>query len=176
MRNNKGKKRLFLALWPDDPVRQQLNSILGKLNEQSFNGSSAVSQENLHMTLLFLGDVHESEMVDLISSLENISVLPFTLSIDRWGHFHKPGILWLGITEIPDQLNQLFKQIKAIVAKHIKGVPLKKFKPHITMLRKAKSLPQVHDFEPIEWQINSFVLVESILRSEGVEYKVLQEW
>jgi len=33
-----------------------------------------------------------------------------------------------------------------------------------------------HDFEAIEWPIESFALVESIMRPEGVEYKVLHEW
>ena len=128
------------------------------------------------MTLLFLGDVHENDIVNLVTSLDNVSFLPFMLKIDRWGFFHKPGILWLGSTEKPDELTQLYKQIKKIVVKHLNGVSNNDFKPHISLLRNAKSLPQVNDFEAIDWFVDSFALVESKLQPEGVEYAVLNEW
>lgn len=128
------------------------------------------------MTLLFLGDVYEKDALNLITALDSISFSPFQLTINRWGHFHKPGILWLGSTQNPEALNQLFKQIKCCITKYLNGVSIKSFKPHITLLRNAKTLPQVNDFEQIDWLVDSFVLVESKLRPVGVEYSVLHEW
>ena len=175
MKSNKNKKRLFLALWPDDAIRQQLNRVLPDTGIQLLDGSP-VRSDNLHMTLLFLGDVQNSDAQNLITSLDSVSFTPFTLSVNRWGHFHKPGILWLGVSDEPYELQQLYKQIKVIVIKHLNGVTSKSFKPHITLIRNAKTLPQVTDFEEIEWFVDSFALVESKLRSEGVEYTVLQQW
>jgi len=173
---NKGKRRLFLALWPDENVRRQLFAVLSRGGHLMSIDGSPVNHENLHMTLLFLGDVHAGEAINLITSLDNVVFAPFDMAIDRWGYFHKPGILWLGATENPDELNQLYKQIKRIVARYLNGVSNNQFKPHISLLRNAKSLPQVNDFEAIDWHVNSFVLVESKLRPDGVEYTVLQEW
>lgn len=170
----KGKKRLFLALWPDDEVREQLNAVLKKVGH--LDSGASVNRDNLHMTLLFLGDVYEKDALNLITALDGISFLPFVLTINRWGHFHRPGILWLGATQNPEALNQLFKQIKGCITKYLNGVPIKSFKPHITLLRNSRTLPQVDDFEQIDWLIDSFVLVESKLKAEGVEYKVLKQW
>ena len=128
------------------------------------------------MTLLFLGDVPSSESENLKIALDNISFKPFTMTINQWGHFHKPGILWLGLSEKPDELKALYKQIKKSVLKHLRGVSNNDFKPHISLLRNAKTLPQVNDFQAIDWHVNSFVLVESKLLPEGVVYTVLNEW
>ena len=170
------KKRLFLALWPDDDVRKQLTTVLKSAGHSILNDGTPVKSENLHMTLLFLGDVSASESVNLLASLDSVSFQPFNMRVDQWGHFHKPGILWLGLSENPDELKGLYKQIKKIVLKHLNGVSTNDFKPHISLLRNAKSLPQVNDFEAIDWYVNSFALVESKLHSDGVEYAVLKEW
>ena len=170
------KKRLFLALWPDDDVRRQLSTVLEGAGHPMLSGGTPVRHENLHMTLLFLGDVSSREAENLKTSLDSISFKPFTVTINQWGHFHKPGILWLGLLEKPDELKVLYKQIKKNVLKHLRGVSNNDFKPHISLLRNAKTLPQVNDFEAIDWHVNSFVLVESKLFSEGVVYTVLNEW
>ena len=176
MRVNKVKKRLFLALWPDDDVRNQLTTALKGAGHSILSSGAPVKPENLHMTLLFLGDVSSSESVNLMTSLDSVSFQPFGMRVNQWGHFHKPGILWLGLSENPDALKGLYKQIKKIVMKHLKGVSNNDFKPHISLLRNVKSLPQVNDFEVIDWHVNSFALVESKLHSDGVEYTVLKEW
>ena len=67
------KKRLFLALWPDDDVRNQLSAVLKSAGHPILSGGTPVKPENLHMTLLFLGDVSESESVNLVASLDNVS-------------------------------------------------------------------------------------------------------
>ena len=121
----KTKKRLFLALWPDAHVRRQLNSILQNTDSLLLSSGSPVKVDNLHMTLLFLGDVSHADAQNLITSLDNVSFYPFTLAIDRWGHFSKPGILWLGTAEVPSELNHLYKQLKTLVPKYVKGVSIK---------------------------------------------------
>ena len=176
MRPPKTKKRLFLALWPDEAVRQKLSALLQNSDSLLLASGSPVKAENLHLTLLFLGDVSHADTINLVTALDSVSLNPFTLSVNRWGHFAKPGILWLGVTEIPDALKQLYKQLQILVPKTVKGVSTKDFKPHITIIRNINYLPEVIDFKSIKWEINGFSLVESKLRPEGVEYTVLHQW
>ena len=49
------------------------------------------------------------------------------------------------------------------------------YKPHITLARHAKYLPDIN-FEPIVWRAELFCLVESCSESGGVSYKVRQQW
>jgi 2'-5' RNA ligase len=49
------------------------------------------------------------------------------------------------------------------------------YKPHITLARHARYLPNIN-FEPIVWRAESFCLVESCSEPSGVNYKVRQQW
>lgn len=176
MATSKKTKRLFLALWPDESVRAQLNNVLQNTDSLLLSSGAPVNTENLHMTLLFLGDVSHANALNLVTALESVSLNPFTLSVNRWGHFAKPGILWLGVTEVPKELKQLYKQLQILVPKTVKGISIKDFKPHITLIRNINYLPQVIDFDEIKWKVNGFSLVESRLYPEGVVYTVLESW
>lgn len=135
----------------------------------------AVSFENLHLTLLFLGQLPTAKIAGLDSNLLRISMQPFSVVLDRWGHFSKPGILWLGFSQPVAPLLQLQADVLAL-CKHYHSGANKMYKPHVTLFRKLNHLPQLGKFEPIEWFVDGLVLVESSTCPEGVKYQVLQEY
>jgi len=51
-------RRLFFALWPDDDTRQLIRNNLKKVIQHG--GGKRVPEENLHLTLSYLGSVDEA--------------------------------------------------------------------------------------------------------------------
>jgi len=175
--SKQSKKRLFIALWPDNETRRQVCQLQQALNfDADLSAASPVDENHIHITLHFLGSVREQEIPVLMQALENVSGYPFEIDLDRLGYFSKPNILWLGCTDHPETLNALHKTTGQAVKKCLPGYQQKKLVPHVTLFRKAIQLPQKENIETIRWHADSFVLVESKTYTEGVQYRVLQQW
>jgi len=112
----------------------------------------------------------------LIQALRNVSGHCFEIELNRLGYFSKPGILWLGCDSHPDALNELHKTTGQAIKKSLTSYQQKKLVPHVSLFRKAMALPKTDNIETINWQADSFVLVESKTYSKGVQYRLLQQW
>jgi 2'-5' RNA ligase len=169
--------RLFLGLWPDDNERRQVKKLQDKIGlDAGLNTASVVKLENLHITLHFLGDVNKSDTLMLLASLDKVSSGPVDLTLDKFGYFSKPKILWIGCTEAPQALFELVKSTKCCVRSVMKNYHQKNFIPHITLFRKASRLPELREMPHINLKFDSFALIESSMHPEGVKYSLLQEW
>jgi 2'-5' RNA ligase len=169
-------KRLFVALWPDMPVRQQISAVQKQVTTATGMLDGAVAFENLHMTLQFLGDMPLAAIDKISASLAYVTAQPFHLTLDRWGQFAKPGILWIGPGEPVAPLQRLQADVISVLKTRAGGARERPYKPHLTLFRKVSHLPAVDAFEPVEWLVDRFVLVESNTHPDGVKYKVLQEY
>ena len=171
------RRRLFLALWPDDDTRRQLANVQAMFNRNPrLKKAKPVSVENLHITTHFLGAVTEDTHRRLESRLNDVRASACTLVIDRWGYFPKAKVLWLGAQTSPVALTELVEQTQTCVQACLQGYSQKRFVPHVTVFRKARHPLEADEFEPIEWLIDRHALVESITHPEGPEYRVLKEW
>lgn len=172
-----GTQRLFLALWPDQAIRRRLAATQKLLaTNPRLRYAKPVSSENIHLTLHFLGDVAEARIPHLESCLAAVSAEPFCLIIDRWGYFPKAGVCWIGATKTPEALTSLLAQTAVCITDEIECYRQSRFTPHITLFRKARHPLDIEPFEQCEWKAESFALVSSLTRPEGVEYTVLREW
>lgn len=170
------RRRLFLALWPDDITRKKLADVQKQLSRnERLKSARPVAVANLHITSHFLGAVTEEVHTQLEELLYGVKAQPCTLVIDRWGYFPRAKVLWLG-GKSSEALNDLVEQTKACIQQCVDGYEQNRFVPHITVFRKARHPLEVDDFHPIEWSIDRFALVESITHPEGPEYRVLKEW
>ena len=167
--------RLFVALWPDVVTRDAIAALQRQVMLSSGRTEGAVAYDNLHLTLAFLGEVARSDADALQARLASVSFLPFHLELDRWGHFTRPGILWLGCQAAPEELYAL----QADVGRACKGFGQARrerdWTPHVSLFRKLHRLPEVAAFESVEWLIDRIVLVASDTRPEGVRYRVIHE-
>lgn len=167
------KQRLFFALWPDSNARQALSDLVADL---SLNGGREVHAEDLHITLLFLGQV----TADLYSCVEQIAgkikAPLFHLKIDTIGYWQRPRIIWCKPTKIPSELTELvFDLQKGVLTCGFK--PEKRvYTPHITLVRKARSISSYLLDHPIDWNPAEFVLVTSDSGKRVPRYTVLKRW
>ncbi len=169
------QQRLFVALWPDAQTRRQIAAVQKQVMTRAGLLDGAVAFDNLHLTLLFLGNVSSADIARLQNHLSRVASMPFHLMLDRWGQFSKPGILWIGPQQTPAPLQQLHGDVAA-ASRDVVSVRESRYIPHVTLFRKLQRLPPVDAFEPVAWLVDRFALVASNTRPQGVQYRVLQEF
>lgn len=164
-------KRLFFALWPDQTTRQQCQQVIQSLPGQG----KPVLANNLHVTLVFLGNIDQARQAAITKAANTINIQPMRLIFNHLNFWKKPAVVCLVAEQVDPAVSNLVAQLSTS-ARQL-GIPLdeRPYKPHITLLRKAKS-PVMIDFNPIHWQTDSFCLVESCSTPVGVEYRVIKRW
>jgi len=159
--------RLFFALWPDSGTRTALMQL------QAGMQGRVVPYDNLHLTLIFLGQQPTALLPALKNLLMHIPATTLRLTIDRLGYFPRKRIAWAGMHAVPHTLLALHQSVTEGLTRA--GVLLREehdFKPHITLARDA-ALPTDMVFTPIAWQADEFALVQSKTETDGARYSVL---
>lgn len=165
--------RLFFALWPDDIVRARLTSVMDQLPERL---GRRVPLRNIHITLVFLGEVTEDVAQGLLGDASKVCAEPFSLVLDHSGWWRGPRVVWLGAEAVPEPLAHLVEQISAVARSHGLQLEERPFRAHLTIARKVARHPRPIRFAPIHWQINEFCLMESTQQENGSVYDVRGRW
>ncbi len=165
--------RLFFALWPDDTTREKLAAVADRLAPDC---GRKVSKQNLHITLVFLGNVEDSRLDGLLAGVAGIHADNFSLRLDTIGWWKRPRILWLAPSTIPTGVSRLVSMLNACLKEAGFQLEDRPYRPHLTLARKVVKLASEIDFEPIQWNISHFSLIESNTLSEAVEYSVRDSW
>lgn len=165
-------KRLFFALWPSDKTREQIDVLNQPIKSAELK---KVKPENLHVTLVFLGNV-EAETEQLIrQKASTVFAQPFCIAFEQLDFWQKPKVLCLTTKQYDSRLLNLANTLKAMVEQCGIKTEERPYRPHVTLARKAKFCEHLK-IEPIEWLAQSFCLVESRSTSAGVRYTVIQSW
>jgi len=169
-------ERLFFALWPDDAVRQSLHVWQhGKLPMPG----RWVAAANLHLTLLFLGNVTADVRDCLCKGADSLELPQFSLTLDTAGCWPKPKVAWLSASEGAPGLSALVSAVRQIASDCGLQPETRDFVSHVTVARKLKRPPPTweHSAAPaIIWPVSEFALVRSETRSEGVLYQPVRRW
>ncbi len=103
----------------------------------SLPGARAVPEEQIHITLRFIGEVDGTTFLDIKEILEKVHVSEFTLGIAGVGHFPprgKPRVIWAGL-QPTEELVKLKRQIDTRLIECGIAPDTRKFSPHITLAR-----------------------------------------
>ena len=138
-------------------------------------GFRPVHPQNVHVTLVFLGNVDVAFELLIKRSVAGISFKPFVLTFDLLSYWSRPKILCLTCSQLDDEVEMLVDALNREVASCGLQTDTRPYQPHITLARHAKYLPDIK-LEPIVWRAESFCLVESCSEPEGVCYKVREQW
>jgi 2'-5' RNA ligase len=130
--------------------------------------------ENLHNTLVFIGNVEQSRLEALQLAAQEVSGSAFELRFDvahYWGHNH---IVYAAPGHVPQQLAQLVSSLEQHLGMHHFKFDRREYKPHVTLLRNARwtdvPLPAM---QPVCWQVQDFALVQSGQQNGLANYQVL---
>ena len=91
------RQRLFFALWPTDVIREEIVSTFNQSPQSRLKGKRVLSS-NLHITLHFIGYVTQQQRDCLHQAARSVMAAPFNLELDRYGHFYRARVFWMGLT------------------------------------------------------------------------------
>lgn len=136
--------RLFIAI----PIPQTIRVLLHAMG-RSIHGCRPVPEEQIHITLRFIGEVDGTVFTDIREILSTVSIPPFSIRVKGVGHFPprgKPRVIWAGIDR-NEPLISLKRKVDMKLASC--GIPAdgRKFSPHITLARiNSSSLDRITAF------------------------------
>ncbi|MFL6748532.1 MAG: RNA 2',3'-cyclic phosphodiesterase [Sphingomicrobium sp.] len=166
--------RLFVAIRPPQVIRERLLDLMEGDRDLRWQ-----SDEQLHLTLRFIGEVERPVAEDIAAALAQIRFPRFSLALDGIGRFekHRHGALWAGV-QPRDQLNSLAAKVERACQSAGIEPERRAFHPHITLARWKGRAPAVGRYleqngrlmsDP--WPVDEFVLYESRLGREGAHYE-----
>ena len=170
-------QRLFLALWPDEPLRQALAGFIEPLVPPSTG--RPVPARNLHVTLAFLGNVI-TERLAVVHEVVGNAVPPFVpLAFDRVAHWPKARLLCLEASTLPEAFRESVVQLHHELRQAGFSLDERPFRAHITFVRNV-NLPAgstyTREIPPFRWPVAGMALVASKQERGGSEYRVLMHW
>ena len=175
-------KRLFIAIkiLPDKDFLDQLFQLKAHLRHERIKW---VEENNIHVTLKFLGDTEVKKIKDIERVLQQVasSHSPFVIRLVRLGIFgsrYDPRVIWVGI-EPYDHLVMLMRDVHAGLKTIGYQPDRQNLVPHLTIGRirelRDRQLFQtiIEKFSGIssqEMTVKECILYESILKKEGPVY------
>lgn len=176
--------RLFVALVPPPAVRAALIGVMGGVPDARWQ-----RDDQLHLTLAFLGDVDRNRANDLVAALGEFRTGPFALALAGYGSFDaarpgRVGALWIGVQPSEPLAALAAKVRRAAIGEGI-APDARKFRPHITLARfpargvMPESLARFLEAGPApagEWTADAMTLFESRLGQGGAHYEPMAEF
>jgi 2'-5' RNA ligase len=128
--------RLFTAINFNKDIKDKIWKAVSLLKEESISGNFTL-YDNLHLTLIFLGEIRESAMGDIKKIIDNIESSSFTLTINGVGKFKRAGgdIFFLSLQK-SQELIRLHSELMNLRSLGI-FVEEREYTPHLTLGREV---------------------------------------
>ena len=176
-------KRLFLAVPVSAELKEKIVPVLQQLSETGAD-LNVVSEENLHLTLKFLGGVEEKSIPKIIKNISALHQQPFSLTLCGVGVFPAVArirVIWIGIQDsalvsLMKKINQALNFIRSREQEET---------PHLTLVR-MKSGKHTDEVQQLvekyqhtffgAMRVDRIILYESELGREGPKYTIMKEF
>jgi RNA 2',3'-cyclic 3'-phosphodiesterase len=168
--------RQFFAI----PLPSELRNRIGKISDpyRDIKGLKIVKPDNLHLTLVFIGDIDIKDRLERIRKLQFSPFDLYTKSVRLFPE-RKPRLIWMEVSQ-PDELSVLRKNLADIF-----GID-EKFRAHITIARikwlspeNKKLLMEMttrNNTCNFSFRVDHFNLYNSELNSDGPSYRVIESF
>lgn len=179
------KTRTFIAIDSDAALQRRAGGVIDRLQPYA-PGARWIEEEDLHLTLLFLGDLSDAEIAETCSGAEWVAKAnaPFRLRVQGVGAFPdvaRPRAVWLGTGEGREAVCRLQTDLDDALAHLIVRPEKRGFVPHWTLARLgrrqdrvsdnlAETLAGLADHDTGELSVAEIVVFASELRPAGPEY------
>ncbi len=171
--------RVFVALELPQKTRENLTRSADQL-KQFAEGGNFVSEKNYHLTLHFLGEVAERELIFVQSAMDGIRDLPAPqLAMHQFVILRGSDVVCVKLRQQANTLTTLHDKLGELLEENGFDVEHRAYRPHITVARKHSfTLP----FSEVTKNIDVFnkpfdatevVLYQSVLGQGEPVYKEL---
>ena len=115
-----------------------------------------VPEENLHVTLAFLGNITPAQKAFLLAQASQITIPAFSLNFDHIGYWPSSRMLWLGTHQASNHLLDLARQLQQMAKAAGVHQLDRTYVPHITLRKQVPPSSQVILERQYEQEIFSF--------------------
>ena len=180
--------RTFIAI--DIPPTTEIRNLLADFHKNMSGVDIKYTDlSNHHITLAFLGETTNDQVIDICKNLNYIKLLVSKIEIDFEGiglfkNGHNPSVIWIGIKP-NDLLQNLYKKVNRVAESHGFTFEKQKFSPHLTLGRIKRTYPN-HNLNLLKAKyhesffgkalVTEFVYYQSILTPQGPIYKPIQKF
>ncbi|SFK59984.1 2'-5' RNA ligase [Nitrosomonas aestuarii] len=172
--DNHKPARLFFAVQPANTIQKQLGNLAKKLAIEW--GGRCIKPDNIHLTLLFLGETKMDKIDLLRTAVTNITGKRFDLTIQKTGFWKRNQIIYAHADTYPPELFSLVDAIKNTLRDSGFKFDDRAYKPHITLVRKTTLYTPPETLQPIEWPVKEWLLMQSKQTDQGIRYIILDRW
>lgn len=172
--------RLFVAIRPPAAIRALLLGAMGGIS-----GARWQSEDQLHLTLRFIGDVDRHLADDIHAALGAIHHAPFEIALNGIGAFDRrgqPDAVWAGVTP-HEPLKALHKKVDVALTRVGIAPDERAYLPHLTLARLKRNsgpvgnlLEQSGGLTSPVFTVAEFALFESALTPEGAVYSIIERY
>jgi len=172
--------RLFVAIRPPDRIRDLLLGAMGGIS-----GARWLNDDQIHLTLRFIGEVDRHQAGDVHAALGGIHHRGFEIAINGVGTFDRrgrPETVWAGVAP-HEPLKSLHNKVDQAMARVGVAPDQRAFFPHITLARLKPSsgsvrnlLEQSGGLKSDAFRVDQFALVESKLTPDGADYTIVETY
>ena len=177
--------RLFTAI-----EAPQFPKILELMEAVKRSGADVklVETYNIHITLVFIGEIPESKLDLVKEAVSSISFNSFKIKLKGTGAFpnlSRPRVIWVGIEEGLQELRTIRGALlKELLARGIRPEDEKEFSPHLTigrvkgptnLLNLINVINEYQNTDFGEFIVNKVTLFKSTLTPKGPIYDPLLE-
>ncbi|PIS34928.1 MAG: RNA 2',3'-cyclic phosphodiesterase [Parcubacteria group bacterium CG08_land_8_20_14_0_20_43_9] len=178
--------RVFIAInFPED-----IKDRLLRFEKEYKIPAKWVGRENLHITLNFLGNLDDNQLVETIETAKRVcaSRNPFRVGLKRicYGPPKKipPRMVWVEMEE-----SQELSKLQADLENNLFNLPSyqykerenRSFRPHVTLarirafeFRALTEQPEIDEEINLSFEADSVEVMESELKRRGAEYAILE--
>ena len=171
--------RVFFAIWPDGEAQKQLAGLAKQLGLDSLCGGRKTKAENIHLTLVFVGEVDTSEVETLTrvaDEIKNSGMRAFDLVVEKICYWKRKSIVHAELSRIPPELMDLVTALQNGLSAAGFSLEQRPYKPHVTLMRNAscQTLPELP--KSISWRAREWMLIRSEQTSDGSVYVPIGRW
>jgi RNA 2',3'-cyclic 3'-phosphodiesterase len=172
--------RLFVGIRPPATVRAQLLALMGGVP-----GARWQDDEQLHITLRFIGEVDRHQAEDAATALAGVRFPTLEIAAEGVGTFDTRGrvnALWAGVRP-REGLAALHRKIDQALVLAGLAPERRAYLPHITLARMNSPAEAVAQFveahaglATLAFTVDHFLLFESHLGQRGAHYEVVERY
>lgn len=180
--------RAFIAVEIDPQTKQKISGLISSLKKSNAD-VKWVAEEQMHLTLKFLGNIEQTKIQEISDTLNSISAnsSPFTIHLSQLGAFPNidhPRVIWLGIDKGADMLKTFAEKIELGLEKLRIKRETRGFKSHLTlgrvkssknMLNLVKLLKETAFYSETDISIDELILFQSTLTPKNAIYTILSK-
>lgn len=180
-------KRIFFSVDIPDEIREEIIFYKRELENDLSRGVKWVESENLHVTLLFLGEIKEYLIEELFGIVESVQEESFTVTIEKSSYFPRDKtrarLIWISVKS--KGIEKLEKRINELISLKLQVKNERIYLPHITLgrikqwdFRKLPSykIPRLGENLNLNFKVTSFNICESKIKKEGPTYHILKSF